>query len=1297
MKINILDLIDFDKIDILLEGFNKSTGFVTAILDLEGKVLSKSGWRQMCTHFHRVNPETSKKCTISDTILAGKLAAGEKYHFYKCLNGLVDVAVPIVINGEHIANLFSGQFFFEEPDRKFFKNQAEKYGFDEEEYLKALEIVPVVSEEKVKTAMDFLLNMTQMISEMTFQKLEQTVLNEDLQNSKEYNRSLFAESPIGLLLTAINGKLIDANPAFCKIIGRTLEETLNLTYWDITPEKYSLQEAEQLKSLETKGNYGPYEKEYIHKDGYLVSVRLQGNIMERKGQKYIWSSVEDITERKKGEIRLRDEKEQKRIILELVGDPIFLKDNDHRIIFANQAFFDLFGLNEKSVIGKTLAENVPENERKHFLEIDRNVLDTGIPDYREEELIVGKQTNTIITRKTRFIDESGNRFLVGSIHNITERKMAEDRLKKSEHNLSEAERIGNTGSWEYDVASDTASWSENMFHIFDVDQEMPTELVFKHFVDNLVHPDDRQNVLFVFQDALSGKRPYNLEYRTIKSDGSLRIIHAIAETIRDENGNAIRMLGKVEDITERKKAEEEILKLNRTYSVISQINQMIVRAHNNDILFNEVCRIAVDFGKFQMAWIGLVNEENTFVNPIASAGTEDGYLSKIKKIPVNDIPEGRGPTGTAIREGKTVVCDDITNDPRMAPWNADALKLGYRSSISLPIKSFGKVIGSFNIYSLVPHFFDKKEIYLLEEVTNDISFAIQAIETEKQRVQAEENLHKTNQLIKNIIDYNPSLIYLFDTDGKFMLGNKNFENFLGFPESELLGKPREKFLPIEISNQHRSNDFKVINSKQPITLEEENLEADGKHFYLTVKFPLIDSDGNVYAVGGVSTDITYRKLAEVELKKSEERFRTLFEHAPDGFFVADTNGYYVDVNTSGAQMLGYKRDEIIGLHLFDIVQPQVTSLVDKDYKEVKAGKQYHSEWEFKRKDGSILQGDLIDATLPDGNVLGIVRDITERKKAEEALREREEKFKSIFETANAGKSITLPTGEMDANEAFCKMLGYTREELKYKRWQEITPEEEIPTIEKILEPLLKGEKDSVRFEKRYICKNETLIWADISIAIRCDENGKPLYLITTIIDITERKLAERALHESNERLKLIFENTPIAIWDWDLKSDRWFATPKYYTMLGYEPEDGYPDRTVWLKRIHPDDRESVAKKITNIMNRSKKDYSYDARMLHADGTYRWQIVIGHVIEYDENQNAQRMIGIRIDINERKKAEEEISKLNRELEQRVKERTEELEAANKDLEEINDLFIGRESRIIELKEELEKLKSKSHLG
>ena len=124
MKSRILDYVDFERANTLLEGFNKATGFVTAIVDLDGNVLSKSGWRQICTDFHRKNPETAYNCTVSDTQLANIMGDHEKYHYYKCMNGLVDAGVPIVIRGEHIANLFSGQFFFEEPDISFFKKRT---------------------------------------------------------------------------------------------------------------------------------------------------------------------------------------------------------------------------------------------------------------------------------------------------------------------------------------------------------------------------------------------------------------------------------------------------------------------------------------------------------------------------------------------------------------------------------------------------------------------------------------------------------------------------------------------------------------------------------------------------------------------------------------------------------------------------------------------------------------------------------------------------------------------------------------------------------------------------------------------------------------------------------------------------------------------------------------------------------------------------------------------------------------------------------------------------------------------
>ena len=219
MTTKLLEYIDFEKVNTLLEGFNQSTGFVTAILDLEGNVLSKSGWRHICTDFHRVNSETSKKCTISDTVLAGEMGKGEKYHAYKCLNGLIDVAVPIIIKGEHIANLFSGQFFFEKPDDSLFQKQAVKFGFNEATYLKALADVPIISEEKVKVIMAFLLNMTQLISDMTLQKLELIQLNDTLRESEERLRFSLEGANDGIWDVNMQTNEVYISPRGCEILG----------------------------------------------------------------------------------------------------------------------------------------------------------------------------------------------------------------------------------------------------------------------------------------------------------------------------------------------------------------------------------------------------------------------------------------------------------------------------------------------------------------------------------------------------------------------------------------------------------------------------------------------------------------------------------------------------------------------------------------------------------------------------------------------------------------------------------------------------------------------------------------------------------------------------------------------------------------------------------------------------------------------------------------------------------------------------------------------------------------------
>src|SRR6056297_2338291 len=254
MKEKILEFFDFNMASNLLEDYNKSTGFVTAILDLDGNILSKSGWRQICTDFHRKNPETASNCFISDTFLSNEMRIEGDYLFYNCINGLIDVRLPIVIKGEHIANLFSGQFFFEEPDISFFKKQAEKYGFDEDKYLAALKKVPVVSREKVKTTMDFLLNMTQLISETTFQKFEQMELNKAIEESEVKFRSYVDNAPHGIFITDENGKYIDVNPAACKITGYSKKELLNLSIPDLLQPDFIETGMKNFQELTRKGS-----------------------------------------------------------------------------------------------------------------------------------------------------------------------------------------------------------------------------------------------------------------------------------------------------------------------------------------------------------------------------------------------------------------------------------------------------------------------------------------------------------------------------------------------------------------------------------------------------------------------------------------------------------------------------------------------------------------------------------------------------------------------------------------------------------------------------------------------------------------------------------------------------------------------------------------------------------------------------------------------------------------------------------------------------------------------------------
>jgi len=444
-----------------------------------------------------------------------------------------------------------------------------------------------------------------------------------------------------------------------------------------------------------------------------------------------------------------------------------------------------------------------------------------------------------------------------------------------------------------------------------------------------------------------------------------------------------------------------------------------------------------------------------------------------------------------------------------------------------------------------------------------------------------------------------------------------------------------------------------------------------------------NDSGKAIRIVGTHTDITERKQAELLLQeKSEEivvqneelseanqdlieakqkaeenevKYRLLYDSNQMPISIFDVDSLkFLSVNNAMAQKYGYTKEEFLTMTILDIRPEseitkvkQAVSVMDEGL--VNAGIFLH-----KRKNGEIIQVEIIRCEIIfEGKRAKLVfaHDVTERLKMEQELllttnklqiakekaEENEEYFRNIFENSAVGKSITGLDGSIKTNKAFSQMLGYPFEEFQTKHIDGITHPDDIQKTKDAFDTLLNGEKTQIKFEKRYIHKNGSIVFADVVSSLQKDRNGNPLFFITSVNDITERKLNEEKLIKSEERYALGIEASEQGIWDRNVETNEVFYSEQWKKQIGYADDELKNEFNTWIEHLHPDEKEYCQNAVQAYLTHPVEHFILDFRFRHKDGSYRWIHNKAASIKNKEGK-VVRLFGTHTDFTESKLSE-----------------------------------------------------------
>jgi PAS domain S-box-containing protein len=426
------------------------------------------------------------------------------------------------------------------------------------------------------------------------------------------------------------------------------------------------------------------------------------------------------------------------------------------------------------------------------------------------------------------------------------------------------------------------------------------------------------------------------------------------------------------------------------------------------------------------------------------------------------------------------------------------------------------------------------------------------------RKQAEEKLRESEQRWRGLTEALPQLVWSATPDGACDYFSTQWTEHTGVSEADLLGWRWLLTLHPDDREPTRRLWTDSVAGRQPYDVEYRIRRRDGEYrWFKTRGTPIRDTEGKIVKWFGTCTDITDLRQTQEALRASEARYRVIVEHAADAFCLHAEDTRVLDVNRRTCESLGYTREELIGMMPSEF-DPDVTPAVEEQIKrQLSAGETIALESRHRRKDGTIFPVEVRGKAFWEAGRLFSVtmaRDITERKRAEEALRASEERFRGTFENAAVGIAHRDATGRfLRVNEKLCDILGYTREEMLHKTVRDITHRDDLAASIDAITALWQGESQTLRLEKRYVRKDGSLVWGELFGSLQRDAAGKPAYDISIVNDISERKRLEDELRASEERRGLILDNAHDAfvamsaeglITEWNHQAEITFGWPR---------------------------------------------------------------------------------------------------------------------------------------------------------